>query len=160
DKGEEMMEKAIDYLRNVNLYDIGVDIIKGLANGIGSMASAVWNKAKNIATGIGDTIKRTLGVQSPSRALMALGKGTSVGLAGGIEDYTYLVDKASDKLAESAIPDVGNIDMSYATPTGIKSSLTSAVRGTVDVNNRDERLTGAINSLERRLGDLEVVMDG
>src|SRR5699024_11826311 len=41
DKIEELMEKAIDYLRDVNLYDIGVDIIKGLINGIGSMASAV-----------------------------------------------------------------------------------------------------------------------
>src|SRR5690625_6461500 len=83
------------------------------------MASAVWNKAKDTAKGIGDSIKGALGVKSPSRVLMEIGKWTSVGLAEGIEDYAYLVDKASDKLAESAIPDVKNIDMSYVTPDGI-----------------------------------------
>lgn len=161
DKIEELMKKAIDYLKGIDLLQVGKDIIQGLINGIGSMASAVWNKAKSIASGIGDTIKRTLGVKSPSRVLMEIGKWTSVGLADGIEDYAYLVDKASDMLAESAIPDVKNIDMSYATPDGVTArSLAGAVSGTVDVNSRDDRLIIAIGALERRLTNLEVVMDG
>jgi len=160
DKIKELMEKAIDYLKGIDLLQVGKDIIQGLINGIGSMASAVWNKAKDTAKGIGDSIKGALGVKSPSRVLMEIGKWTSVGLAEGIEDYAYLVDKASDKLAESAIPDVKNIDMSYVTPDGITArSLAGAVSGTVDVNAREDLLARSINSLERKLTNLEVVMD-
>src|SRR5699024_6965445 len=94
---------------------------------------------------------------SPSRVMMDIGRWTSIGLADGMDKYAGAVVKSADNLATAATP---SIDMSYATPHGTQASLSSAVRGTVDVNNRDERLTGAINSLERRLGDLEVVMDG
>src|SRR5690625_7889196 len=63
-------------------------------------------------------------------------------------------------LAESAIPDVKNINMSYATPDGITAnSLAGAVRGTVDVNSRDEMLVSAIKSLERRLTNLTIEME-
>ena len=89
--------------------------------------------------------------------MMDIGRWTSIGLAEGMDRYAGAVVKSADNLAQAATP---SIDMSYATPHGTQASLASAVRGTVDVNNRDERLTGAINSLERRLGDLEVVMDG
>src|SRR5690625_666209 len=160
DKIKELMKKAIDYLKSIDLMQVGKDIIRGLINGIGSMASAVWNKAKDIAKGIGDRIKGALGVKSPSRVLMEIGKWTSIGLAEGIEDYAYLVDKASDMLAESATPDVKNIDMSYATPDGVTArSLAGAVSGTVDVNSRDEMLVSAIKSLERRLTNLTIEME-
>src|SRR5690606_24522286 len=67
------------------------------------------------------------------------------------------VERASDELAAAAVPDV---NLSYATPGGIKTSLASAVSGTVNVKTRDEALIHAIYALERRLTNLEVVMDG
>lgn len=133
----------------------------GLRNGLNAGSGGVMATARSIANRVASTVRAALRVQSPSRVLMEIGKWTSIGLAEGIEDYAYLVDKASDMLAESAIPDVKNIDMSYATPDGITAkSLAGAVSGTVDVNNRDDRLINAIRALERRLTDLEVVMDG
>ena len=159
--GRELVQKVVDGIKQLNLFSVGKDLIHGLIRGIGSMAGAVWSKAREIANGIGRTIKNALGIKSPSRVLMEIGKWTSIGLAEGIEDYAYLVDKASDMLAESAIPDVRNIDMSYATPDGITArSLAGVVRGTIDVNSRDDRLINAIGALERRLTNLEVVMDG
>src|SRR5690625_5033494 len=150
------IRKTIGSYRN-----LGIDAVTGLQKGLDAGRNRVLSTARNIANSVTNTIKSALRIQSPSRVLMEIGKWTSQGLADGIEDYAYLVDKASDMLAESAIPDVGNIDMSYVTPDGITArSLAGAVSGTVDVNNRDDRLINAIRALERRLTDLEVVMDG
>src|SRR5699024_2190755 len=98
--------------------------------------------------------------RSPSKVLAQIGRWTGEGLAEGIEGTTDMVAKAADKLGLSAIPDERDIDLSYNTPAGMRQTMASAVRGTVDVDSRDSRLIGAISSLERRLGDLEVVMDG
>src|SRR5690625_93616 len=139
---------------------LGIDAISGLQRGLNAGRNSVLNTARNIANSVTSTIKSALRIQSPSRVLMEIGKWTSIGLAEGIEDYAYLVDKASDMLAESAIPDVGNIDMSYVTPDGVSArSLAGAVSGTVDVNSRDEMLVSAIKSLERRLTNLTIEME-
>ena len=146
---------------NAQFYSAGVQAMAGLRSGLNAGSGGVMATARSIANRVASTVRAALRVQSPSRVLMEIGKWTSIGLAKGIEAYAYLVDKASDMLAESAIPDISNIDMSYATPDGITAkSLAGAVSGTVDVNNRDDRLINAIRALERRLTDLEVVMDG
>src|SRR5690625_7730831 len=73
---------------------------------------------------------------------------------------TNNVAKAADGLALAAIPDERQIVLSYATPTGIQSSLSSAINGTVDVNSREDLIAGAIANLERRLDGMQVVMEG
>src|SRR5690625_2076972 len=129
----------------------------GLRNGLNAGSGSVISTARLIANRVASTMRAALKVKSPSRVLMEIGRWTSLGLAVGMDKYAGAVVKSADKLATAATP---NIDMSYATPSGIRSSLSSAVSGTVDVNSRDDRLISAIGSLERRLTNLEVVMDG
>src|SRR5690606_12682276 len=152
------VQKVVDGIKQLNLFSVGKDLIRGLINGIGSMAGAVWSKARDIANGIGRTIKNTLGIKSPSRVAIEIGRFFGEGLIDGILGMKRYVERASDELAAAAVPDV---NMSYATPSGITArSLSSAVSGTIDVNSRDDRLINAIGALERRLTNLEVVMDG
>src|SRR5690625_3820274 len=129
----------------------------GLRNGLNAGSGSVISTARSIANRVASTMRAALKVKSPSRVLMEIGRWTSLGLAVGMDKYAGAVVKSADNLATAAVPDV---DISYATPSGIRSSLSSAVSGTVDVNARDDRLIGALASIERRLGDLEVVMDG
>ena len=56
------------------LKQAGKDLIQGLINGIGSMGSALKNKAGDLAGGAIDSIKGTLGIASPSRVMMQVGK--------------------------------------------------------------------------------------
>src|SRR5690625_7926072 len=116
------------------------------------MPSAVWDKAKEVGNGIVNGIKGVLKIGSPSKVLREVGVWTGEGLAIGLEKADSLVARAADGLAESAIIEPQEIDMSYATPDGIRTTLSSAVRGTVDVNERDDRLIGELTSIERRLG--------
>jgi phage-related protein len=68
-----IMGEAIDFLRNIDLQEIGRNIIQGLINGIGSMASAIWNKASSIGNSIADGVKNALGIHSPSKVGLEIG---------------------------------------------------------------------------------------
>src|SRR5699024_353880 len=98
--------------------------------------------------------------RSPSKVMAQFGRWTGEGLAEGIEGTTDMVAKAADKLGLSAIPDESSIDLSYNTPAGMRQTMASAVRGTVDVNSRDKALIGAINDLRHDMTNLRVEMDG
>ena len=160
DTAKNIMDSIVNTFKNIDLLQVGKDIINGLIKGIKSMASAVKDGVMSLANKLPGWVKKPLGIKSPSRVFMALGRFTGEGLAIGINNMTGDVAKATANLTDAARPDVRELDLSYATPNGIKATMASAVRGTVDVNSRDDRLIGAIGSLERRLGDLEVVMDG
>jgi len=80
----DIWDKILSIFSALDLRKIGKDIIQGLINGIGDMAELVWGKAASIAASIGDTIKRTLKINSPSRVMIAIGKGVGEGLAIGL----------------------------------------------------------------------------
>jgi TP901 family phage tail tape measure protein len=97
-----MWNSAVSYLKGINLYAIGRNIIQGLANGIKSMASAVVEKVKSIANSVTKTIRNILDIHSPSRETEKLGKYTTEGFAKGIESKKKDVEAASKKTAEAA----------------------------------------------------------
>lgn len=90
-------------LKSINLYDIGVNIIKGLGNGIKSMAGWVWDQIKSIGNGIKNGIKSVLGIHSPSRVMAEMGAYVTQGLANGMAGNVGLVDKATQGLADSVM---------------------------------------------------------
>src|SRR5690625_2951782 len=155
----EMPGKVIEFVSD--MASAGKDLIKGLIDGIKNMRDRAIEAITGVVGGVVDKAKSLLKIKSPSRVFEQIGAWTGEGLVDGMLSMAKEVDKASDKLAESAIPDVKNIDMSYVTPDGITArSYASAVSGTVDVNAREDLLARSINSLERKLTNLEVVMDG
>ncbi len=85
------------------LYNIGRDIIQGLVNGISSGASAVYETAANIASGVISKFKSVFATQSPSRITTEIGAFVSEGLAAGIESKESRVVSAAKKVAGAAI---------------------------------------------------------
>src|SRR5690625_3332191 len=154
----EMPGKVIEFVGDMIL--AGGDLIQGLIDGITNRGQTAVEAIAGVGNGVVEKAKSLLRVESPSRVFMEIGRFTGEGLADGITDSIGMGERASERMTNAIIPDEQNIDLSYATPSGIRGSLSSAVSGTVDVNARDDRLIGALASIERRLGDLEVVMDG
>lgn len=66
------------------LYNAGRDIITGLGRGIEEAGKAVFDKAKSIADGVGNTIKGALKIFSPSHVTQAQGVAIAQGLGVGI----------------------------------------------------------------------------
>ena len=100
----DLWSKAVDYIKNgVNLYEIGRNVIQGLINGIGSLASDVWEKVKSIGNGITNTIKSTLGIHSPSRVMRQIGLWTGEGLVIGMEQSSPKVQKAMESIGDGIL---------------------------------------------------------
>src|SRR5699024_12880204 len=87
---------------------------------------------------------------------------TGVGMDVGLDCKASSVNEAADDMVTQAMPDNSDtrLNRENATTDGLKTTLRSAVNGTVDVNNRDEAFVGAINELRRDMRNLRVEMDG
>lgn len=105
-KVKEIWDQVVKFFKDINLYDIGKNIIQGLINGVGSMASAVWDKAKSIASGIGDTIMKALDIHSPSRVAIELMKFFGDGMVIGLDKSIRPVTNMAKNIATAVIPDI------------------------------------------------------
>ncbi|MBM4762703.1 tape measure protein [Bacillus sp. B15-48] len=93
--------QILSFLRGINLVSIGKDIIRGLINGIGSMASAVVDKVKDIGSSISNGFKSFLGIRSPSRVMAELAKWIPEGIGKGIEQNEKSALKSMRGLADN-----------------------------------------------------------
>ncbi|MEF7566437.1 hypothetical protein V4V35_25980, partial [Bacillus infantis] len=96
---KDVANPLLQKFEEIDLKEIGKDIIRGLINGIGSMASSVWEKVTEITNGIPETIRKLLGIHSPSRVTTKLGEETGQGFANGINNKKKDVEAAAQKTA-------------------------------------------------------------
>lgn len=107
DIAKDIMDNIVQFFEDIDLWQIGKDIIQGLIDGIGSMASAVSEKVASLAELIPDGLKDFLDINSPSRLVRDdVGKWIPAGLAEGIEKNVGVVSKAVNKMSQMAVPSV------------------------------------------------------
>lgn len=90
-------------LGKINLYQIGVDMIEGLINGVGSMAGALWNKITELANSAMNALKGALGIKSPSIVFQGFGVDTVAGFNLGIDAESSKTQKKLEILASYAM---------------------------------------------------------
>lgn len=100
---KQNMDTVVQTLKNINLLQVGKDIMAGLYNGIVSGAKAVLDKAGEIADSIKDKISSALKIHSPSRVMMQMGEWTTEGLAIGMTNKTKDVLRASQGMANASM---------------------------------------------------------
>lgn len=71
-----------------DLYQSGVDIMRGLDNGLNSMRPTVIATAKGIAADVKNTVNGSLDIHSPSRVMEDSGEFTGLGLIKGLKNMT------------------------------------------------------------------------
>jgi tape measure domain-containing protein len=156
DLASELLAKAPGMLK-----DVGSAVVDGIWSGIKGAGDWLKDKVSGFFGGIVDWGKKALGINSPSRVIRdQVGRWIPAGLVDGINSEKNDVIKAAEQMAQWATPDVPDVAIAYSTPSGLRSSLSSAVSGTVDVNTRDDMLAAAINRLEQSLDGMTIVMDG
>ena len=104
------IDKAKGAVANVGskLLQAGKDLIQGFINGIQAKAWAVISKATEVVGGAVTAVKNFLGINSPSRVFMEIGRYTAEGMAIGIDDYGYLAKHSASKLADSVVDNIKN----------------------------------------------------
>lgn len=106
---KEIWGNVMTFFKEIDLKQVGKDIIQGLINGIKSMAKAVANAAKDIANGIGEKIAGILKLGSPSKLTMDMGEDTGVGLAIGLKKSIGKIKSMAADMAQAAVPKEINV---------------------------------------------------
>lgn len=73
------------------IFEFGVNIVKGLWDGIKSMGSWITDKVTGFFSGIVDGVKGLLGIHSPSTVFADIGKNIMEGLNEGLNDKARMV---------------------------------------------------------------------
>ncbi|MGG3624401.1 hypothetical protein ABES25_12680 [Bacillus gobiensis] len=150
----DIWNRAKSFLTNINLYKIGVNIIQGLINGIGSMAGDVAKKVMDVAGGIKDKIMSALGIHSPSRWMRDMvGKNIGAGMVVGMDKMRSTVAGASNKLAQAAYVEPQRTSFAY--DSSINPSVTNG-----DFNRIRHDFSAEVDKFELPNQEIVVEMDG
>lgn len=110
---------------------LGVDMVLGLVDGIRSTAGSVYDAVGDLASSAVDTVKGKLGIQSPSRVMMALGGNTTEGFARGIAGGAGRVTAASRLLSAAATSGVSAGD-GYTVSAAARASERAGSSATIN----------------------------
>ena len=154
DLGSKGLEAAKNLISNITsglsglpskMLEIGKNIIQGLINGVTSMAKTLVNKVKGVIDDAIEGAKKLLGINSPSRVFMEIGEYTSEGMAIGIEQNEDMVQKASENMVNTAIPD----EIKVAETLNInRSAETSLINSLLSKLNNDKEIVLNIDGRE------------
>ena len=101
----KIKDKAIEGVGNCGqaLFSAGQDLVKGFTNGISSALSWVGEKAREIAQKAKSAAEAALGIKSPSRVFMKIGRYVDEGFVKGLEQYSANVDKTAFNVANGVV---------------------------------------------------------
>lgn len=137
---KEKINNAINILKNINLFEIGKNILEGLKNGLNAKWKEVKNTIASFAKGIKDGFANALDIHSPSRYMKNfIGKNIMKGLELGIttnEDSLFNTLKSLNSNILSSFDgldfnDLNNTSMSLA---GGYSNYNSSINNDNRVN--------------------------
>ena len=111
--------------------EVGANLVRGLWQGIQSLAGWIWDKVSGWISGIWDGILSFFGINSPSKEMAWVGEMLVEGLAGSIEDNGGQAVKAAEGMSKDingVMQDLAK-DMTTALPTdfSVKGSVESAM---------------------------------
>lgn len=137
----EIWGNVMDFLRKINLKEIGKNIIRGLINGVKSMARSLVNGVKGVVNGAIEGAKKLLGIHSPSRVFMEIGEFTGQGMEVGLGKATKGVQKAMGDMVIPEFKGIGNQSVSDAivnlNMNSIGKSLVDSMQKLDDSNTRN-----------------------
>lgn len=84
-----------------SLYNAGIETAKGVVEGLKKERKAIQDQMAAIAKGMLTTLKKLLGIKSPSREMAKIGKFTTQGLVKGLDQTTKNVARASGNVGEA-----------------------------------------------------------
>lgn len=127
------IRSAVSIVRSAasSMVSAGRNFVMGFVNGIRSMIGAAVAAAASMARAAVSAARSFLHIHSPSRVMRdQVGYYVAAGMAVGIANNTGMVEKAANKMAQSAIP---TIDLG-ASINGVmaQSDLNRTINGTVN----------------------------
>lgn len=98
---QTQFNQIISFVKGIDLWEVGANIIRGLVNGMTSMLDSAMETARNIGSGIAGTLKSFFGIQSPSKLMFQYGGFIGEGLNMGMQSKTSGLKATSQGMAEA-----------------------------------------------------------
>lgn len=127
------IRSAVSVVRSAasSMVSAGRNFVMGFVNGIRSMISAAVSAAASMARAAVSAARSFLHIHSPSRVMRdQVGYYVAAGMAVGIANNVGMVEKAANKMAQSAIPTV---------------DLGASINGVMAQNNLSRTISGTVN---------------
>ena len=144
------VKDAIQTIKDINLVEVGKNMIQGLINGIKNMISKVKEAIGSVVSTVTSGIKKALKIESPSKVMEEMGEYTAEGFAVGIKGSLKEVERQTSAMAripaEASAPTTAASN-SVVTHTGVlrvegvnnKGDLTAVVDIVMDQLRREVR---------------------
>ncbi|MGX7149143.1 phage tail protein [Enterococcus ureasiticus] len=115
--GYQIINELSKALFDIDLFEVGGNIIQGFIDGITEKAQKIGKVLENIGNGIKDFFTGNFKIHSPSRWMRdEIGAMLPAGLAIGIERNAHVVDQPMDKLASQImLPSLDSLDQQVET---------------------------------------------
>ncbi len=112
DSAKQVTDSFINKWKETNWLQIGLDAIKGIANGIRNGISWVISAAKDVVSAIWDTITGEDGLDehSPSKKLFGAGVYATEGLINGLNDKMDELERSAYNMAAAITAPVSNLE--------------------------------------------------
>lgn len=88
-------------------WNMASGLVEGLIDGLGSLVSNAVDAAINLASDVWDGAMDFLGINSPSKKFIYIGKWSAIGLAEGLKDYTPVAVRESESAGSSIVDAMG-----------------------------------------------------
>lgn len=124
---EDIWHNIESFFSNIDLTQMGKDIIQGLLDGIGSMFGSIKNMVSKAADLVPNWLKKKLGIASPSKVTTQLGKFTGEGMVVGAGKMLPKIAKKAKEMADAVTPKKKEMNISPALQMK-KSTISSSLR--------------------------------
>lgn len=143
DAAGKLIEDFVDKFLSYDWAGLGAQIIKGIVGGL-NLSGAIENAAKNITGKIKGSVAKGLGIHSPSKWGIWIGKMTDTGIGKGLAKYTSMITSGADKAVsrvKSSFENIRNTVMPEFSFAGMSNDLN--IHYAVDLNDEEIRRAGA-----------------
>ncbi|MGZ1491480.1 phage tail tape measure protein [Brevibacterium sediminis] len=113
-------------------YSGGVNAAAGLVKGLESQQKTVEKTIEKIAKGMENSLKKALGIKSPSTVMYARGLDTAAGYNNALLDSIPTIEESAAGMGRAAVPEVsafGPIRTEFATEPAFASTTDSSLSG-------------------------------
>lgn len=149
------------------LFSAGADIVRGLLNGLSSLAGAVAAKAREIASAAANAAKSALGIASPSKVFIKIGQYVGQGLIIGLTGTIGRIRTTANKMARLLYEAVDAKKLSRASRSNLQRYLNGNQKilerlatSRVNTVNQLKKANSQLVSLQKASTDLQANIAG
>jgi hypothetical protein len=156
---KEIFGNILEFLKGVDLYDIGKDMLMGLWNGMKEMGDKALEYVQELGKSIKKVMSKVLDINSPSYEMFKLGRWTVQGQIEGMESQKKHLMSISHEMATVPMSEYTPESTGTTTTTTSNRSLTFApvfnvVSGSGDSGTIKEQIKEAQDEMWARLSDI------